>query len=54
MEPVLNPIWTWLVRGESPGIRTLVGGAIIISAAAVHAVYDARTLKAPLRREGLT
>jgi DME family drug/metabolite transporter len=43
LEPVLNPIWTWLVRGESPGVRTLVGGAIIISAAAAHAIYDART-----------
>lgn len=51
IEPVLNPIWTWLARGENPGIRTLVGGAIIISAAAVHAVYDARTLKAHSTRK---
>jgi DME family drug/metabolite transporter len=43
LEPVLNPMWTWLVRGEDPGARTLVGGAIIISAAAAHAAYDART-----------
>ena len=45
IEPVLNPMWTWIVRGEEPGGRTVVGGAIIISAAAVHALYDARTLK---------
>jgi len=41
IEPVLNPLWTWLVRGEHPGTWTIAGGAIIVSAAAVHAVYDA-------------
>ena len=43
IEPVLNPIWTWLVRGEDPGVRTLVGGAIIVSATAARAIYDARS-----------
>ena len=43
LEPVLNPIWTWLVRGEEPGIWTLVGGAIIVAATAGKAVYDSRT-----------
>jgi drug/metabolite transporter (DMT)-like permease len=42
LEPVLNPIWTWLVRGERPGVWTIVGGAIIVVAAAVKAVADAR------------
>jgi DME family drug/metabolite transporter len=46
LEPVLNPIWAWLVRGEDPGARTLVGGAIIISAAAAHAAYETRTPQA--------
>lgn len=54
IEPVLNPMWTWIVRGEEPGVRTLVGGAIIISAAALHAVSDAHTLKTPVRQEGVT
>lgn len=43
LEPVLNPIWTWLVHGEEPGIWTLVGGAIIVAATAGKAVYDSRT-----------
>lgn len=32
LEPVLNPIWSWLVHGERPGPWSLVGGAIILVA----------------------
>jgi drug/metabolite transporter, DME family len=42
LEPVLNPVWTWMVRGENPGAWTLAGGAVIVCGAAVQAVYDAR------------
>ena len=42
LEPVLNPIWTWLVHGERPGGWVLVGGAIIIAATATKAVCDSR------------
>mgnify|MGYP003344342723 CR=1 FL=1 len=35
MEPVLNPLWTWLVRGEEPGLWVVAGGAVIIAAKAV-------------------
>ena len=42
IEPVLNPIWTWLVRGEDPGTQTLVGGAIIVTATVTKGLYDAR------------
>lgn len=34
VEPVLNPLWTWLVRGEQPGGWVVVGGATIIAATA--------------------
>ena len=30
IEPVLNPIWTWIVHGERPGTLALIGGALII------------------------
>lgn len=40
LEPVLNPLWTWIVRDERPGLSVLGGGAIIIAATAVKAVYD--------------
>ena len=43
LEPVLNPLWTWLVRDEYPGAWVLGGGTIIIAATAVKAIYGART-----------
>jgi drug/metabolite transporter (DMT)-like permease len=42
IEPVLNPIWTWLVHGETPGLGTLLGGAIILSATAGRVLLDVR------------
>jgi DME family drug/metabolite transporter len=41
IEPVLNPIWTWLIRGENPGVYTIAGGAIIIAATAIKNALDA-------------
>lgn len=38
LEPVLNPMWAWLVHSEAPGAFTLAGGAVIISATALRAV----------------
>jgi drug/metabolite transporter, DME family len=46
LEPVLNPVWTWLVRGENPGVWVWTGGAIIIAATAAKTIYDSRTLEA--------
>lgn len=42
LEPVLNPIWTWLVRGETPGPATLLGGGVIVTATAVRALRHTR------------
>jgi DME family drug/metabolite transporter len=42
IEPVLNPVWTWAVRGESPGVWTLAGGAVIVGATAAKVLMDAR------------
>ncbi len=30
IEPVLNPLWAWLVQGETPGVWSLAGGAVIL------------------------
>ncbi len=38
VEPVLNPIWSWLVHGERPGPWALVGGVLIIGATALRSV----------------
>lgn len=42
IEPVLNPIWTWMIHGEQPGTYTIIGGAIITAATAIKSVFDAR------------
>ena len=50
IEPVLNPLWTWIVRGENPGIAPLIGGAIIVTAAGVQIAWDTRALVPRARR----
>lgn len=32
LEPVLNPLWAWLVHSEQPGSWALAGGAVILAA----------------------
>jgi len=36
LEPALNPVWTWIVRGEAPGQWTVAGGAVIVGATAIR------------------
>ncbi len=36
LEPVLNPVWTWVVHGERVGAAALVGGAIVLGATAAR------------------
>lgn len=35
-EPVLGPIWVWLIHGEIPGAMTLLGGAVVFVALTLH------------------
>ena len=32
LEPILGPIWVWVLLGENPGPQALTGGAIVLSA----------------------
>jgi drug/metabolite transporter (DMT)-like permease len=41
VEPVLNPLWVWLLHGEVPGSRALAGGGVILAATAVQALAGA-------------
>jgi drug/metabolite transporter (DMT)-like permease len=41
-EPVLGPIWVWLVHSEIPGSRTLLGGAVVIMALVLHLAWQFR------------
>jgi drug/metabolite transporter (DMT)-like permease len=42
IEPVLNPIWVFLVLGERPTTWALVGGGIIVAAVVCHMLMEAR------------
>jgi len=46
IEPVLNPIWVFLVLGEKPSGWALLGGVIIIGAVVSHMLLDARETRA--------
>lgn len=39
-EPVLNPLWAWLVHGERPRSWSLVGGAVIVGATLFKAMWE--------------
>jgi drug/metabolite transporter (DMT)-like permease len=41
-EPVLGPVWVWLVHGEVPVGRTLVGGAMVVLALMAHLAWQLR------------
>ncbi|SEE28567.1 EamA domain-containing membrane protein RarD [Rhizobiales bacterium GAS191] len=40
LEPVLAPIWVWLVHSELPSQRTLIGGAIVVLALVSHILWE--------------
>jgi len=42
LEPVLNPIWVFLVLGETPGPLALLGGTLVLAAIAARAISGAQ------------
>jgi DME family drug/metabolite transporter len=42
LEPVLNPVWAWVVQGETPGPWALLGGAIILGATTYKSWSESR------------
>ena len=36
LEPVLGPLWAWLIHNERPSNLALLGGAIIVAATALY------------------
>ncbi|HEX7086767.1 MAG TPA: DMT family transporter [Vicinamibacterales bacterium] len=42
VEPVLNPVWAWVVQGEKPGPWAIAGGTIILVATALRTLHDRR------------
>ena len=51
VEPVLSPVWAWLVHGESPGPLAVVGGVVILTATAVRSWSDTRVVAAQVDAE---
>jgi drug/metabolite transporter (DMT)-like permease len=47
IEPVLNPVWVFLILAERPSGWALIGGAIIITAVIIHMLLDARFKRLP-------
>ncbi|HHW23466.1 MAG TPA: EamA family transporter [Clostridiaceae bacterium] len=41
IEPVLNPVWVSIIIGEVPGILSIAGGVIVITAVAVRCIIVA-------------
>jgi len=37
-EPVLGPVWAWLVHGETPSTLAIIGGLIVIAALIGHSI----------------
>jgi DME family drug/metabolite transporter len=42
VEPTLSPLWAWLVARELPPLLTFIGGAVILSAIALQALFSRR------------
>lgn len=41
LEPILGPIWAWVLLGEHPGRPALVGGALVLSAVIANQLFIA-------------
>jgi drug/metabolite transporter (DMT)-like permease len=42
LEPILNPMWVFLVIGEAPSPLALMGGLVVLGAIALRALVGAR------------
>lgn len=49
VEPVLNPVWVFLILGELPSRWALLGGAIIIAAVAAHTLWKTKRRGLPIK-----
>jgi len=56
VEPTLSPLWAWLASGELPPIWTFIGGAVIVAAIVIQALFASRigrhARKAQFKRGG--
>jgi DME family drug/metabolite transporter len=50
VEPALNPVWTWLMLGERPGLLACAGGAILLASTVANAWWQNRHQEALFKR----
>lgn len=48
IEPILNPVMVFFLRGEKPGLTTILGGIFILSVVTLWCLYRARSQGIPL------
>ncbi|TIT01824.1 DMT family transporter [Mesorhizobium sp.] len=48
-EPILGPIWVWLVHSEVPSGRTIIGGTVVVMALLVHIGLEFKRQARPVR-----
>jgi drug/metabolite transporter (DMT)-like permease len=48
-EPILGPIWVWLIHSEVPSGRTIVGGTVVVTALLVHIGLEFKRQARPVR-----
>lgn len=53
LESVLGPTWVWLALDEKPGLRTFVGGAIILSTLAINTLWVMKSASTSRRMRAL-
>jgi drug/metabolite transporter (DMT)-like permease len=40
IDPLLNPIWVWLIIGETPGRWALIGGVIVLASVTLRNIFS--------------
>jgi len=43
LEPILNPVWVFLLHGEQPGQWAIAGGILVLSTLAMHGLASSRS-----------
>jgi drug/metabolite transporter (DMT)-like permease len=51
VEPTLSPLWAWLVSRELPPVWTFLGGAVIVCAIVIQALFSATRENRHARRQ---
>ncbi len=51
VEPTLSPLWAWLVSRELPPVWTFLGGAVIVGAIVIQALFSATRDNRHARRQ---